>query len=269
MRFSRRQFLGLAGVAALTSCARVKQTRQKFAVGKPGEFTFATISDVHVLDARSTAIVNRAVQQINADERIRFTVVLGDVATDGKLSELQLAKNSFDKLERPYYVVPGNHDVFARSREPFANYEQVFGETQWVKNRDGWLLIGLNSCEGAKSDVSIQPENIAWLEKRLRKLNKSSPIALFCHHPFNPTTKKYRVANADEVLGLFAEHNLKLVAAGHWHGNQVEMQNGVLFTTTACCTSTRPNFDDTKEKGYRLFHVTGESLDTEFVPVRE
>ena len=139
---------------------------------------------------------------------------------------------------------------------------------QWQDKSGGWVFVGFNSCEGTGSDVTVSPEQVAWLSKRVRKIDRDRPIALFAHHPFNPHTKNYRVKNAEEVLGLFGDHNLKLVATGHWHGNQVETRDGILFTTTACCSSTRGNFDDTTAKGYRLFHFDKKEVQTEFVTVQ-
>lgn len=267
MRFTRREFIGLLGVLGASSCARIKQIEVPLINGGPDAFTFATINDPHLLDARSTAIVNRAVKSINDNREVRFTVMLGDLATAGRLGELRLAKESFSRLERPYFVVPGNHDVEPKSADIFRNYEKNFGEPTWTQEDCGWVFLGLDSCEGSSSDVTIQPARMAWLEKQIKHISPGRPIALFAHHPFNPNTKAYRVKNADEVLGMFSGHNLKLVAAGHYHGNQVEVQNGILFTTTACCSSTRPNFDDTPAKGYRLFHIKDETIETEFVEV--
>ncbi len=274
MKFSRRQFLGLAGALGLASCAKVKRvipdvnlSRLKPTFGS-GDFTFAAINDLHVLDTKSAGIVNQAVNNINADNRVQFTVVLGDIATGGRYQELKLAKVALDRLDKPWYAIPGNHDVDMKTKDIFGNYKAVYGPTRWDEGEEGWLFIGLNSCEESKSDVSIQPDEVAWLEQTLKKVNRERPIALFAHHPFNPNTRAYRVQNADEILGMFAEHNLKLVAAGHYHGNQVEEHNGVLFTTTACCSSTRDNHDETREKGYRLFHVAGNTIETEFVVVR-
>lgn len=274
MKFSRRQFLGLAGALGLASCAKVKRvipdvnlSRLKPTFGS-GDFTFAAINDLHVLDTKSAGIVNQAVNNINADSRVQFTVVLGDIATGGRYQELKLAKVALDRLDKPRFAIPGNHDVDMKTKDIFGNYKAVYGPTRWDEGEEGWLFIGLNSCEESKSDVAIQPDEVAWLEQTLKKVNRERPIALFAHHPFNPNTRAYRVQNADEILGMFAEHNLKLVAAGHYHGNQVEEHNGVLFTTTACCSSTRDNHDETREKGYRLFHVAGNTIETEFVVVR-
>ena len=163
--------------------------------------------------------------------------------------------------------MPGNHDVYMKSKNIYGNYQSAFGDVNWDEQQDGWVFLGLDSCEGPSSNVTVRAGQMDWLRWQLDHINKRRPIALFAHHPFNPNTKNYRVKNADEVVGLFREHNLKLVASGHYHGNQVETAGGVLFTTTACCSTTRTNFDDTKAKGYRLFHLTRDAVTTEFVEV--
>ena len=65
MRLSRRQFVGLIGAAGLSGCARLgldkvadKVKSVDMMPGSPGKVTFAAIGDIHVLDARSTGIVN-------------------------------------------------------------------------------------------------------------------------------------------------------------------------------------------------------------------
>ncbi len=90
MGMTRRQFIGLIGAAGLAGCARVgldkvadKVANLDVMTGSPGRFTFATIGDIHVLDARSTGIVSQAVDMINAREEVEFSIVLGDLATDG------------------------------------------------------------------------------------------------------------------------------------------------------------------------------------------
>jgi 3',5'-cyclic AMP phosphodiesterase CpdA len=263
MKLSRRQFMGLDEL-----------NRERFETNikwddlvNDGKITFAAINDLHVLDAGSTAIVNRAVQQINETEKLAFTVVLGDIATSGRLPELCLARMSLDKLKRPGLWVPGNHDLPGGAAEDYLNYDRVFEMRQWAEKNDGWVFLGIDTCNGTKSNVTVPRERMDWIRKQLEGVKAQSPIALFSHHPFNPNTKAYRVENAEEVLGLFRNHHLKMVVSGHYHGNQVEERDGVLFVTTACCTSTRTNFDGTKAKGYRLFHLDQEHIEHEFVEV--
>jgi hypothetical protein len=57
--------------------------------------------------------------------------------------------------------------------------------------------------------------------------------------------------------------------SGHFHGNTVNIENGVLMTTTACSSGTRGNHDGTKAKGYRVFRVDDRmKITTEFKEVR-
>jgi predicted phosphodiesterase len=267
LRISRRNFIGMVGASTLGACARGDKKKKAEKRGKPDGHTFATVGDLHVLDARSTAIVSRCVRMINDDHRVSFTAILGDLATDGKLPELNLARSALDGLVQPYFCVPGNHDVDPTQTDDLANYENALGEARWDEGVMGWVFVGLNTCESTKSDVVVQPEEVAWLEKALRGINQRRPIALLAHHPFNPHSKAYRVKNADDVLGMFSGHNLRMVASGHFHGNQEERQDGILFTTTACCSSTRGNFDGTEAKGYRTFRVNKGEVETEFVEV--
>lgn len=257
---TRRQFL--------TVCAAgICGARRAFGQQPVAEFSFATINDCHIKDAASTAIVERAVARINADPRVKAAVVLGDVATGGAREELDLAKAALDRLACPWYIVPGNHDVSPRDADIRANFTAVFGPVHWTHEHDGWALIGFDSCEGAKSDVTVAEAELAWLREQAAALRPEQPVAMFSHHPLNPHTVHYRILNADTVLDIFKGHALRVAAAGHWHGNQAEEQNRTLFTTTACCSSTRNNFDKTEARGYRLFHVKDGAVETEFVEV--
>ncbi len=268
MRFTRRQFMGVLGAMGAAASARAGINIWPWNRDRSRVLTVAAIGDLHLLDVRSASIVGRAVQQINADPRVCCTVVLGDIASSGQLSELKLGGTVLSGLEKPFYAVPGNHDVSMAMDDVYGNFEACFGPGTWQEEEGAWVFLGLDSCNGDKSDVSIRPDRIAWLERRLKKIRRKRPIALFVHHPFNPSTKAYRVINAEEVLGLFAEHNLRLVAAGHYHGNQVETRDRILFTTTACCSTTRGNHDGTDSKGYRLFHLHEDGrVETEFVEV--
>jgi 3',5'-cyclic AMP phosphodiesterase CpdA len=261
-KFSRREFLGLAGALGLGWCAWGSDKKID-----PKGFSIAAINDIHVVDAPTTALLDKAVERINLLPDVRLTVILGDITEDGKREEFELAKKALDRLTRPYMAVPGNHDVLGQGFRAYANYRKDFRETRWVRQEEGWFLIGIDSCEGRAGDVKIPLGQITWLSDRLQEIPVDRPIALFDHHPFNPHAFRYRVRNADKVLALFSKHCLKLVASGHWHGNQVETQHGTLFTTTACCSTTRDNHDLTPGKGFRLFHFEKDTVETEFIEI--
>jgi 3',5'-cyclic AMP phosphodiesterase CpdA len=263
---NRRQFIqccGAAGMAALTP-------GWLWAVTTQGEsLTFAAINDLHIRHAGSERIVARAAEQINSRGDIAFTVIVGDLGTDGLAPEMELAKQALAGLIAPYFCVPGNHDFAPKEDNGYIHYEAAFTQRQWrdLAPNEAWAFIGLDTCNATKSNVTVPQERLDWLKAQIEAIPVKTPIALFGHHPFNPNTKAYRVENAEEVLALFAGHNLRLVASGHYHGNQVEERDGVLFVTNACCSTTRGNFDKTEERGYRVYTLTGETIAHEFVVV--
>lgn len=262
MRFTRREFLLWTGTAGLSG--RIWGAASRAAAEA---FSIAALNDLHITKASDAALVRQAVAQINDMPSLRCTVVLGDITHDCNPDQYIWAKEALDGLARPYRAVPGNHDVVGRRGLAYADYMRLFGERQWMWRVGDWHFIGLDSCERSAREVQIPVARIAWLNEQLRRIPPDHPIALFSHHPFNPNIPMFRVRNAEKVLALFGKHRLRLVASGHWHGNQVETQNGILFTTTACCSSARANHDFTPSKGFRLFHLDGDSVTTEFVPV--
>jgi len=264
-RYTRRVFLGMSAAGFLG--ARRWASGAEVSSEPPAPFTIAAINDLHIKDVPSVSIVKRAVEQINRDRRIRCVVVLGDIATDGKAEELRLAHGVLGGLQCPWHALSGNHDITPRSADGYANYREYFGPTHWRQEFEEWVFLGFDSCEGIKSDVYVAASELQWLRAEAENIDARRPIALCCHHPLNPNTRKYRIRNADEVLGIFSRRHLRLCLAGHWHGNQVEEQSGILFCTTACCASTRGNFDQTSARGYRLIHIDGHAFSTEFAEV--
>lgn len=272
MKVSRRNFLGFSALAALAGCARLEQTKlgkltPEFEFGDDGILKIAAINDLHILDSRGVGIVGRAVNQINNDKAVDLTVVLGDLTTHGTLPEANLALQALSRLVKPYYCVPGEHDYNPATENHYEFYQRAFKKTQWRESSAGWVLLGLDTCDGTATQTTISQGSIDWLKEQLDHTEKKKPIALFTHHPLSPNTKADRATNADDVLALFSGYNLKLVASGHYHGNQEEERDGILFVTTACCSATEANTDGTAEKGYRLFTLEGETIKHEFVAV--
>ncbi|MFP4248611.1 MAG: metallophosphoesterase [Armatimonadota bacterium] len=224
------------------------------------EFTFAQAADTHVTDTKSVEIVNDAVDMINADPRVAFSLWLGDLTQHSTEDEMALARMALDRLEQPRYTLRGNHD----QRDGL--YEQEFGELNYTFEHAGWKFIMLDTNPGDKTP--IDEERMQWLRDVLDETDSDQPLVLCTHHPLAPGVG-LRLAGADDVLALFSEHNLKAVLGGHHHGNHEETVDGVLYTKNACLATTRVNFDGDTERGYRLFHCTEDGITSEFVPVRD
>lgn len=224
------------------------------------DFSFAQAADVHITDTKSVEILNDAVDAINADPRIAFSVWLGDLTQNSTADEMALARMGLDRLRRPRYTLRGNHDL----RDDI--YQREFGALSYTFEHAGWKFIMLDTNPGDRTPLDA--ERMDWLRGVLAETDPAQPLVLCTHHPLAPGAS-LRLAGADEVLALFAGHNLKAVLGAHHHGNHEEMVEGVLFTGTSCLATTRTNFDGSTMRGYRLFHCTEDAITTEFVPVRE
>lgn len=220
-------------------------------------FWFAQASDLHVTDTRSIEIVNRAVDAINDDPRVQFSLWLGDLTRGSTPDEMVLARLALARLKQPRYTVRGNHD------QAPGVYEAEFGPLNQVFEAGGWKFILLDTNPG--DNVPLSEESLRWLRAQLAATPADMPLVLCTHHPLMPHTKSYRLAGADEILAMLAGHNLRACLAGHFHGNQEEVVDGVLFTTTQCLSSTRANHDGSEGHGYRLFHCADGQLTVEFV----
>jgi 3',5'-cyclic AMP phosphodiesterase CpdA len=252
----RRGFFGLAaGGATLLLCPGCRSG------AGPGSdsFSFAAINDTHIEDQASGELARRAVKLINRDGRIAFTVALGDLTRASTATEMAWAKQAFAELRGPLYAIPGNHDATP------GIFDKEFGPRNRYVRHGRWHLIMIDT--GPELEPIISFEHRTWIRKQLELIPVEEPVVLCSHHPFNPNTRMYRVKNADAVLDDFSSRNLRAVISGHYHGNQVETRDGVLFVTTACLASTRSNHDGTLEKGFRLFHCKGDQITTEFVVV--
>jgi 3',5'-cyclic AMP phosphodiesterase CpdA len=233
-------------------------------------FTFLELNDVHILDEASMAYPSRVVDAMNK-ESAAFTLVCGDLATDGKREELERAKRVLDRLLRPYFAVAGNHDAQYAGTQQESLFREIFGLTanSYHFEREGIHFIAIDP--GAGSDYqrnSVRPEVLRWLETTAAAIPDGDPVILFSHYPYGRGVQM-RTANADDVLALFQSKRVLAVIGAHFHGNTERIENGVLFTTTASSSSTRSNHDGTMAKGFRVFHV-GEDLSirTEFREVK-
>jgi metallophosphoesterase superfamily enzyme len=70
---------------------------------------------------------------------------LGDLTVDGanQPDELEHARSELERLDRPWYVVPGNHDVGDNSMIGGTSIEKVANDERMQR----WLdIVGVETC---------------------------------------------------------------------------------------------------------------------------
>ena len=118
---------GYRSVVELRQCIRDINTSHPTLSAEDGTVRFALMADLHYSEgSRSAVDLRRCIRDINTRENLDFVMVAGDLTDFGTDEEISAVKNMLDSLDRPYYVVPGNHD--AKWSESGCNtFRKVFG----------------------------------------------------------------------------------------------------------------------------------------------
>src|SRR5688572_12179148 len=187
------------------------------------EFKFAHISDTHIGGNNSEEDLRRTVQSINNDSSIKFVILSGDITEFGSDAEIQLAKQILDSLNKPWYIVPGNHD--SNWSESGANsFKKIFGSETFKFMYGGYLFLGTVSGPNMRmSPGQVSRENILWLDSTLTNLkDKNIPVIYVNHYPIDSSLN-----NWFEVIDRLKKRNIQLIICGHGHANRVLNFEGI------------------------------------------
>ena len=156
------------------------------------ETKFGWITDTHIGYKNADTELESIVKSINDLDEIQFVVVTGDVTETGKNSEFETAKEILDKLNKPYYIIPGNHDTkwsesgCTKFTELWNDDKFSFIEKSLPEKEAGALFIGLNSGMPWRGGGGhLAPEDLIWLEDELSKADSGTDVYFFVHHPFH------------------------------------------------------------------------------------
>ena len=149
-------------------------------------FSFAQLTDIHIsiTNSQNTEDLANAVNDINKQGHIAFVIVSGDIAETGDYKSLNLAKKELDKLNCPYFIIPGNHDT-KWSESGATDFIRIFGDDKFRLQFNGFVFLGFNSGPIIKmGDGHIAPQDIQWVERQLKNIGKKTPVFLVTHYPF-------------------------------------------------------------------------------------
>ena len=181
------------------------------------QFKFAWLTDIHVGYPTAQEDLQRSVDDINSAEDISFTIISGDITATGTLQELSLAKTILDKLEKPYYIIPGNHDT-KWSESGCTDFIKLWGNDRFVFEYDKFLFIGLHQGPRMRmADGHWAPEDLRWFDSLIVSLpNSNQPIIFITHYPLDES-----IDNWYEMLDRLKNLNTQVAIFGHGHTNNI------------------------------------------------
>lgn len=207
-----------------------------------GEIKFVQVSDTHysVYNPYTGDVLKAAIKDINAQSNISFVVFTGDNIDSSKEENLQGFLKIIKKLNVPYYVVIGNHDVFKSNGISKKRYMELVKQSTWFRHssspnytfRKGEFTFVV--VDGAKENIPgtggyYRPKTLEWLDKQLTK-NKKRKVVILQHFPIlQPTeSKTHRVYQPETYYNVLNKHdNVIAILSGHYHLNKEKMENGI------------------------------------------
>lgn len=213
--------------------------------------TFAFLTDLHVSPgSASETSLHFLIDEINHTD-IDFTVVTGDLSNSGSDAELLAVKSALNKLNKPCYVIPGNHET-NWSESAGLTFNKLWGNDRFLFNHKGYTFIGFNTGPFMKmGDGFVKQEDLLWMRKQLQDQKlKNQVLISFSHYPLSDG-----LDNWVQVTDLLKEFGVKIDLCGH--GHKLALFNfdgfpGIMGRAVASANSSKP--------GYNLVKLRNDSL---------
>jgi Icc protein len=141
------------------------------------KFKIAFISDNHL----NFNDLDDAVDAINQDDEVLFTIHCGDMTDGGMLAEYIIYRNVVEKLHHPYLTVIGNHDCLANGE---IIYQSMFGKENYTLQFQGNKFIFFNDVIWELND---REPDFLWLQNELSDHDSYHHVSVSYTHLTLPT----------------------------------------------------------------------------------
>lgn len=180
------------------------------------QFRFAWLSDTHVGSPNAAADLEASVRDMNDQQDIAFVLVSGDVTEMGSDAELAAARDILAQLQKPFYIIPGNHDT-KWSESGCTTFRRLFKNDRFMFEYGGYRFIGLHQGPIMKmGDGHFAPEDLRWFDSILAGIqDPGQPLIFVTHYPLDPGIDNWFAA-----VDRLKRFNTQAVLVGHGHANK-------------------------------------------------
>lgn len=218
-----KKFLSALCVTALSLLVYGQDGHPSSISGNRRNFSFAWLTDVHLNSfAYAEDDLRQAVEDINANPDVDFTILSGDVTEFGDTKEFQLLEEILKGFRKPYLLLPGNHDV-NWSENGCTMFDKIFRASHFCYDWQGVRFVGCGAGPSLRmGPPHIPREEILWLDSVYNATPAAQPVIFVNHFPLNAD-----LSNCREVLRILKTRNTQAVLAGHLHVNRSYDADGI------------------------------------------
>lgn len=219
-----------------------------------GAQKFAILSDIHVTPGNANeAKLIAAVDEINASDA-DVVIMSGDLTNEGSDEQLRNVKSILDRISKPLYVIPGNHEN-NWSQSACKTFNDLWGNDRFAFTLGNLVVIGMNCGPFMKmGDGHIKQEDLIWLDKTLGEMVKPGMKVLSInHYPILEDLDNYR-----DYVKILKKYPVITHQCGHYHRWRLYETDGINGVMVRALDMGNGNY------GYTLLDV---DLDREWIHV--
>ena len=178
-------------------------------------FSFVHLTDTHIGSPNAEVDLRNSIKDINQNKEIAFVLISGDITEFGSDAELLLAKRMLDSLQKPWYIIPGNHDD-NWSESGTNSFIKIFGAETFSFRYGGYFFLGTNCGPNMRMGPGQIPhENLIWMDSVLKHLPiKDMPVVFVNHYPLDSSLNNWY-----QAIDMLKKQNVQLILCGHGHAN--------------------------------------------------
>ncbi|MET0329915.1 MAG: metallophosphoesterase [Dyella sp.] len=183
------------------------------------------ISDTHFGTERATVV--EALVRLCHRLQPTLVVLSGDITQRARRHQFAAARALMDRLNRPYLVIPGNHDIalfdlWSRLRHPYGYHLQAFGPTlEPVWQSAQWLVIGVNTTRWWRhKNGELSPGQIERVARLLRTAAPGQRRVVVTHQPMlviKDADQRNLLRGHALAAARWAEAGADVLLGGHIH----------------------------------------------------
>lgn len=226
---------------------------------------FVQITDSHFSTAsgeytqreveNSQKFLEDSIKDINTIKGIDFVAFTGDNIDTANAKDLKLFLKIADKLNVPYYIVIGNHEVFKSQKFTKTDYLDIVNKhskafktnsPNYVFQKNGITFLVV---DGAKEVIPgpsgyYKKDTLKWLDKKLTQF-KNETVVILQHFPivepyYNRSHTTYNIKDYEDILKK--HNNVIAIFSGHYHSNAENKKDGIYHVSSPSLVEAPHNY---------------------------
>lgn len=203
----------------------------------------------------SKEALENTIKDINSIKGVNFVAFTGDNIDTASEKDLKLFLQMANKLNVPYYIVIGNHEVFKSrdfDKKEYLRIVRKYSKNCRAKNpnyvfeKNGIVFLVV---DGAKEVIPgpsgyYKKDTLLWLDKTLSRY-KNRSVVILQHFPvvepyYNRSHTTYNVKDYEDVLKK--HDNVIAIFSGHYHANAENKKDGIYHVSTPSLVEAPHNY---------------------------